>query len=97
MRLIISQAPTSLNLNRVIHAREMSFLSENKLFFGAVGIAVSSAVAGFVAARVLGRKSDEDYKETKMHMEINSPVTKYLMEYGLREPSPLRKLREVRM
>ncbi|XP_020621991.1 probable caffeoyl-CoA O-methyltransferase 2 [Orbicella faveolata] len=97
MRLIISQALTSLNLNRVIHLREMSFLSENKLFFGAVGIAVSSAVAGFVAARVLGRKSDEDYKETKMHMEINSPVTKYLMEYGLREPSPLRKLREATM
>ena len=75
----------------------MSFFSENKLFVGAVGIAVSSAVAGFVVARVLGRKSDEDFKDTKMHRKINSPVNKYLMEYGLREPQPLRKLREVRM
>lgn len=72
-------------------------MSENKLLFAAVGIAASSAVAGFVAARVLGRKSDEKvHKETKMHME-ESPVKKYVLEYGLREPSPLRKLREVRI
>ena len=75
----------------------MSLLSENKLLFAAVGIAASSAVAGFVAARVLGRKSGEEvHKETKMPMR-ESPVKKYLMEYGLREPSPLRKLREVRI
>ena len=83
-------------LNHLIYGGEMSFLSENKLLFGAVGIAVSSAVAGFVAARVLGRKSDEVGKKMKTFMEI-SPVKNYVMEYGLREPSPLRKLREVRM
>ena len=75
----------------------MSLLSENKLLLASVGIAVSSAVAGFVAARVLGRKSDKVHKAKKMHAEINSPVKKYVMEYGLREPSPLRKLREVRI
>ena len=75
----------------------MSLLSENKLLFAAAGIAAASAVAGFVAARVLGRKSDEVHKETKMHVENMSPVKKYVMEYGLREPSPLRKLREVRI
>ena len=72
-------------------------ISENKFLFAAVGIAASSAVAGFVAARVLGRKSDEVPKETKTHVEYMSEVKKYVMEYGLREPSPLRKLREVRI
>ena len=75
----------------------MSFLSENKLFFGAVGIAVSSAVAGYVVARVLGRKSDKGFTATKMHRDMDDPLKKYLMEYGLREPSPLKKLREVRV
>ena len=74
----------------------MSFLSENKLLFGAVGIALSSAAAGFVIARVLGRRSNTLFKLAKAHTEL-SPVNRYVMEYGLREPSPLRKLRQVRI
>ncbi|KAJ7391362.1 Catechol O-methyltransferase domain-containing protein 1 [Desmophyllum pertusum] len=70
-------------------------LSENKLLFGAVGIAVSSAAAGFVISRVFERKSSAS-DISKLHRE-SSPVTEYVMEYGVREPLPLTKLRQATM
>jgi len=69
----------------------MSFLSENKLLIG--GIALSSAAVGFVTAWVLGRRGNSLFKLGKTHTEL-SPVNRYVMEYGIREPSPLRKLRQ---
>lgn len=75
-------------------SRVMSFLSENKFLIG--GIVVSSAAVGFVTALILGRKSNSFFKLGKTHTEL-SPVNRYVMEYGLREPSPLRKLRQVRI
>jgi len=72
----------------------MSFLSENKLLIG--GIALSSAAVGFVTAWVLGRRGNSLFKLGKTHTEL-SPVNRYVMEYGIREPSPLRKLRQVRI
>ncbi|KAL9969514.1 hypothetical protein ACROYT_G021736 [Oculina patagonica] len=69
----------------------MSFLGENKLLFGAVGIALSSVAAGFVVGRVFGRRSDQhlDWKTFK-----DSLINKYVTEYGIREPLPLTKLRQ---
>jgi len=69
----------------------MSFLSENKFLIG--GIALSSAAVGFVTAWVLGRRGNSLFKLGKTHTEL-SPVNRYVMEYGIREPSPLRKLRQ---
>lgn len=71
----------------------MSFLSEHKFLIG--GIAVSSAAVGFVSAWLLGRRSNSLFKLGKTHTEF-SPVNRYVMEYGIREPSPLRKLRQVK-
>ncbi|KAL9969513.1 hypothetical protein ACROYT_G021735 [Oculina patagonica] len=71
----------------------MSFLGENKLLFGAVGIALSSVAAGFVVGRVFGRRSDQLFKHSKTHSD-NSPVNNYVTEYGIREPLPLAKLRQ---
>ena len=71
----------------------MSFLGENKLLLGAVGIALSSAAVGFVVSRGFKcRKSlDVPFKVNNEH----SPVAKYVFEHGIREPLPLIKLRQV--
>ena len=68
----------------------MSFFSENKLLFGAVGIALSSVAVGYV----VGRK----YKKIFFHNKWKTidVVKQYLLEHGIREPTALRKLREVR-
>ena len=71
----------------------MSFLTEHKLLFGAVGIAVSSAAAGFAISWVFQRRKKDLYKS----YEEDSPVSKYVTEYGMREPSPLTELRKVRI
>lgn len=70
----------------------MSFLGENKLLLGAVGIALSSAAVGFVVSRGFkSRKSlDVPFKVNSEH----SPVAKYVFEHGIREPLPLMKLRQ---
>ena len=73
----------------------MSLLSENKLLFGAVGIALSSAAAGFVVSRLFGRVRTSD-KLSKTH-GIDSPINKYIAQHGLREPLPLAKLKQVRI
>lgn len=72
----------------------MSFLGENKLIIGAVGIAVSSAAVGFLISRGFGRRNSFDgtFKVKSEH----SPVAKYVLEHGIREPTPLRELRQVR-
>ena len=72
----------------------MSFLSENKLLFGAVGIALSSAAVGFAISRISERIKSSQF--SKLYRE-GSPATKYVMEYGVREPLPLSKLRQVRI
>ena len=73
----------------------MSFqLGENKLLFGAVGIALSSAAVGFLIGRGFRSRNSFDgpFKVESEH----SPVAKYVLEHGIREPLPLMKLREVR-
>lgn len=71
----------------------MSFLVENKLLLGAVGIALSSAAVGFVVSRGFYCKKSLDVP-FKFYSE-HSPVAKYVLEHGIREPSPLMKLRQV--
>ena len=71
----------------------MSFLDENKVLLAAVGIALSSAGAGFVISRVLNRRS-LSYGPFKVN-SADSPVTKYVVAHGIREPLPLTKLRQV--
>lgn len=72
----------------------MSFLGENKLIFGAVGIAVSSAAVGFlISRRFRGRNSFDGSFKVKSE---DSPLAKYVFEHGIREPLPLRELRQVR-
>ena len=68
----------------------MSFFSENKLLFGTVGIALSSVAVGYV----IGRKYKKIFSHNKR--KTNDVVKQYLLEHGMREPTPLRKLREVR-
>lgn len=72
----------------------MSFLGENKLILGAVGIAVSSAAVGFLISRGFRRRNSFD-GPFKVKSE-DSPVAKYVFEHGIREPLPLRELRQVR-
>ena len=76
----------------------MSFLSENKFVFGAVGIALSSAAVGYAVAAVAHCRQQ---KHGKKHIYKSDVVPKaamdYFMEYGIREPLPLKKLREVRV
>ena len=68
----------------------MSFFSENKLLFGAVGIALSSVAVGYV----IGRQYKKIFSHNKR--KTNDVVKQYLLEHGMRELTPLRKLREVR-
>ena len=75
-------------------SKMLSFLAENKLLLGAVGIALSSAAVGFVISRGFKRRNSFDvpFKVNSEH----SPVTKYVFEHGIREPLPLMKLRQVK-
>ena len=77
-------------------ALAMSFLGENKFLFGAVGIAVSSAAVGYFVGHYLKPKcaGSTGTKPTKLVVPAG---VQYLMKNGLREPVPLRKLREVRI
>lgn len=72
----------------------MSFLVENKLLLGAVGIALSSAAVGFVVSRGFYCKKSLDVP-FKVYSE-HSPVAKYVLEHGIREPLPIMKLRQVK-
>ena len=72
----------------------MSFFSENKLFFGAVGIALSSVAVGYVVGRQHKKMFSSNYWKTGSGS--NDVVEQYLLEHGIREPGSLRKLREVR-
>lgn len=71
----------------------MSFLNEHKLLLGAVGIALSSAAAGYVFSRTLIQRSSFD-TPFKVLSE-GSPVAEYVLKHGIREPSPLAQLRRV--
>lgn len=76
----------------------MSFLSENKLLFGAVGIALSSAAFGYVVGHYFEQKrSNAGSLQTKRQRVVSTVAVDYVMKYGIREPLPLRKLREVRV
>ena len=77
-----------------VSCRMMSFLGESKLLFGAVGIAVSSAALGFLISR--GFKRGNSFNVPFKVISEHSPVTKYVLEHGIREPLPLMKLRQVR-
>ncbi|RMX39724.1 hypothetical protein pdam_00008047 [Pocillopora damicornis] len=68
----------------------MSLLADHKLFLGAVGIALTSAVAGFGVSRILERRNKSLFKIS----EENNPVSKYVTEHGIREPSVLTSLRK---
>lgn len=68
----------------------MSLLADHKLLLGAVGIAVTSAVAGFSISRIFQRRNLSLYKIS----EEDNPVAKYVTEYGIREPSALASLRK---
>ena len=73
----------------------MSFLSGNKLLLGAVGIALSSAAAvGYVVGYCVQKKRSDAVIRT---MQIGKNVPSYVMENGMRELPPLKKLREVRI
>ena len=71
----------------------MSLLSETKVLFRAVGIALSSAAARLVVGRVCGRVRTID-ELSKTHGN-DSPISKYIIQYEFREPLPLSKLRQV--
>lgn len=71
----------------------MSFFAENKLIFGAVGLAVSSAALGFVFGRSSERSSPDN-----IFVDVGaegSPLAKYVLSYGIRESAPLKQLRQV--
>ena len=71
----------------------MSLLADHKLFLGAVGIALTSAVAGFGVSRIFERRDKSLFKIS----DENNPVSKYVTEHGIREPSVLTSLRKVRI
>ena len=72
----------------------MSIFSENKLLFGVVGIALSSVAVGYV----VGRQHKKMFSNNSKTLSgSNDVVRQYLLEHGMREPIPLRKLREVRL
>lgn len=71
----------------------MSFFTDNKLIFGALGLAVSSAALGFVFGRSYGRLSPDS-----IFVDVGaegSPLAKYILSYGIRESAPLKQLRQV--
>ena len=72
----------------------MSIFSENKLLFGAVGIALSSVAVGYV----VGRRHKKMFSNCswKTLSGSNDVVKQYLLDHGIREPESLKKLREVR-
>ena len=72
----------------------MSIFSENKLLFGAVGIALSSVAVGYY---VVGSRHKKMFSSNwKTLSGGNDVVKQYLLDHGIREPESLRKLREVR-
>ena len=75
----------------------MSFINENKLIFGAVGIAISSAAVGYAVSHFLDRRrANAAGKGTKFQAVTTTATVDYFMKYGIRESPPLSKLREVR-
>ena len=76
----------------------MSFISENKFLFGAVGIAVSSAAVGYFVGHYFKQKcSYAGSTGTKPTDLVATAAVDYFMKHGLREPVPLSRLREVRI
>ena len=71
----------------------MSLLADRKLFLGAVGVALTSAVAGFGVSRIFKHRNKSLFKIS----EENNPVSKYVTEHGIREPSALTSLGKVRI
>ena len=71
----------------------MSLLADRKLFLGAVGVALTSAVAGFGVSQIFKHRNKSLFKIS----EENNPVSKYVTEHGIREPSALTSLRKVRI
>ena len=71
----------------------MSIFSENKLLFGAVGIALSSVAVGCVVGRRHKKMFSNNWKTLSGGNDV---VKQYLLDHGIREPESLRKLREVR-
>ena len=71
----------------------MSLLADRKLILGAVGVALTSAVAGFGVSRIFKHRNKSLFKIS----EENNPVSKYVTEHGIREPSALTSLRKVRI
>ena len=71
----------------------MSIFSENKLLFGAVGIALSSVAIGYVVGRRHKKMFSNNWKTLSGGNDV---VKQYLLDHGIREPESLRKLREVR-
>ena len=71
----------------------MSIFSENKLLFGAVGIALSSVAVGYVVGRRHKKMVSYSWKTLSGSKDV---VKQYLLDHGIREPESLRKLREVR-
>ncbi|KAM7439569.1 Catechol O-methyltransferase domain-containing protein 1 [Porites harrisoni] len=69
----------------------MSIFSENKLLFGAVGIALSSVAVGYVVGRRHKKMFSNNWKTLS---GSNDVVKQYLLDHGIREPESLRKLRE---
>lgn len=71
----------------------MSFFTDNKLIFGALGLAASSAALGFVFGRFSERPSPDS-----IFLDVGaegSPLAKYVLSYGVRESAPLKHLRQV--
>lgn len=76
----------------------MSFINENKLLFGAVGIALSSAAVGYAVSHFLDRRRANagDTGTKCLQAVTTTTAVNYFMKYGIRESPPLTKLREVR-
>ncbi|XP_068698045.1 probable caffeoyl-CoA O-methyltransferase 2 [Montipora foliosa] len=75
----------------------MSFLSDNKVFLGVVGVALSSAAAGYVLYSRHRHGNSIAKLQTKPTKIVAEAAVKYFMEYAIREPPPLRGLREATM
>ena len=75
----------------------MSIFSENKFWLGLAGAA--AAFAGFLVGKLRCeskaiKTEDLILKRHFKGAKVN-PIVKYILENSLREPEPLRKLREV--